>query len=95
MFSWRPSRIHTLVIAAPPEPSCMTPFWSAKVGALRRLLLEALVIDVVGKEQPRRPLGDRRRLVVGGVGDAAPEAGDLVSTITVSDGEIRFLCHGN
>jgi hypothetical protein len=35
MFSRRPSRIRTLVIAAPPEPSCMTPFWSAKVGMPR------------------------------------------------------------
>jgi hypothetical protein len=28
-------------------------------GALRRLLLEALVVDVIGEEQRRRPLGDR------------------------------------
>jgi hypothetical protein len=36
------------------------------------------MVDVVGKEQ-RRPLGDRRRLVVGGVADAAAEAGSLVA----------------
>ena len=43
-------------------------------------LLEALVVDVVGKEQRARPLGDRRRLVVGGVADAAAEAGGLVAS---------------
>ena len=33
--------------------------------ALRRLLLEALVVDIVGEEQRARALRDRRRLVVG------------------------------
>jgi len=38
-------------------------------GALRGLLLEALVVDVVGEEQRRRALGDRTRLVVGGIAE--------------------------
>ena len=72
----------------------MTPFWSAKVGAVRRLLLEALVIDVFGKEQPRRPLGDRRRLVVVGVGDAAPEAGDLAAVQVIGEGRVDVAVDG-
>jgi hypothetical protein len=38
------------------------------------LLLEALMVDVVGKVQRARSIGDRRRLVERGVADGAAEA---------------------
>src|SRR5260221_12926895 len=51
-------------------------------------LLEALVVDVMGKEQRACPLGDRRRLVVGGVADAAAEASGLVAVGVVGEGGV-------
>src|SRR5262249_26631002 len=57
------------------DPECV----EVERRAFRRDLLEALVVDVVGEEQRARPLGDRRRLVVGGVADAAAEPGGLVA----------------
>jgi hypothetical protein len=52
--------------------------------ALRRLLHEALVVDIVGEEQRARALGDRDRLVVGGVADAAAEAGGVIRNSRLS-----------
>jgi hypothetical protein len=54
-------------------------------------LLEGLVVDVVGKEQRARPLGDRRRLVVGGVSDAAAKPRGLVAVRIVAEGGIDIL----
>jgi hypothetical protein len=42
-------------------------------------LLVALMVDVMGKIQRARSLGDRGRLVVGGVADAAAEPGGPVA----------------
>src|SRR3984957_12637329 len=43
------------------------------------ILLEARVVGVVREEQGARALRDRARLVVGRVGDGAPEPGSLVA----------------
>ncbi len=40
-------------------------------------------------EQRRRALGDRTRLVVGGVADAAPELGGLVADSVIGEGPHR------
>jgi hypothetical protein len=48
--------------------------------ALGRNLLEALVVEVVIEGERARALGDGARLVVGGIGDAAPEPAGLVAS---------------
>ncbi len=48
--------------------------------ALGRGLLEALVAEIVAEEQRGRSLGDRTRLVVGGVADDAAKPGGLVAS---------------
>jgi hypothetical protein len=54
--------------------------------AFGRHLLEALVVDVVDKADGPRALGDARRLVIGRIGDAAPEPGGLVAVLVVGEG---------
>ena len=57
--------------------------------AARRAPPHALVVHVVGEVLRARALGDRGRLVVGGVGDAAPEPRGLVAVGVVAEGRVN------
>lgn len=53
---------------------------------LRRHLLEALMVDVVQEADGSRGLRDARRLVVGAIRNAAPEARGLVAVRVMGEG---------
>jgi hypothetical protein len=63
------------------EVECCRALWD-------NLLLETLMVDVVGKVQCARSIGDRRRLVERGVADGAAEARRLIAVGIIGEGGV-------